>query len=62
MGLPISTTLVLVGSVMGVGIARGFAAIDLRVIKRIFMSWIITIPISAIFAGVIFQILRAILM
>jgi PiT family inorganic phosphate transporter len=61
MGLPISTTLVLVGAVMGVGMARGFAAIDLNVIKRIFASWIITIPISAVFAGVFYRILCAIM-
>jgi PiT family inorganic phosphate transporter len=61
MGLPISTTLVLVGAVMGVGLARGFAAIDMRVIKRIFASWLITIPISAIFAGLLYRILCAIM-
>jgi PiT family inorganic phosphate transporter len=61
MGMPISTTLVLVGAVMGVGMARGFAAIDLGVIKRIFASWVITIPISAIFAGVLYRILCAII-
>ena len=61
MGLPISTTLVLVGAVMGVGMARGFAAIDLRVIRRIFASWLITIPISAIFAGVLYRMLCAIM-
>ncbi len=59
MGLPISTTLVLVGAVMGVGLARGFGAIDLKVIRRIFASWLITIPVSAIFAAVIYKILMS---
>ncbi len=59
LGMPISTTLVLVGSVMGVGIARGFAAIDLKVIRRIFASWVITIPVSAFFSAVIFLILKS---
>ena len=54
LGLPVSTTLVLVGAVMGVGVARGFAAIDLRVIRRIFASWLITIPVSAVFAAIIY--------
>ena len=58
LGMPISTTLVLVGAVMGVGIARGFGAIDMQVIRRIFASWVITIPLSALFAIVIFQFLR----
>lgn len=57
MGMPISTTLVLVGSVMGVGLARGFAAIDLKVIRRIFTSWVITIPVSAFLSAVIYWIL-----
>jgi len=52
---------VLVGAVMGVGMARGFAAIDLNVIKRIFASWVITIPISAVFAAVFYTILCAII-
>ncbi len=60
LGLPISTTLVLVGAVMGVGLARGFGAIDMKVVKRIFMSWLITIPVSAGFAAVIYWILMAI--
>lgn len=61
LGLPISTTFVLVGAVMGVGLARGFAAIDLGVIKKIFASWIVTIPISAFLAAIFYWILRAFL-
>jgi PiT family inorganic phosphate transporter len=57
MGLPISTTFVLVGAVMGVGLARGFAAIDLRVIRRIFASWLITIPASAGLAAFIYKVI-----
>ena len=60
LGLPISTTFVLVGAVMGVGLARGFGAIDLRVIRKIFASWLITIPVSAGLSALIFQLLRAI--
>ena len=59
MGLPVSTTFVLVGAVMGVGIARGFGAIDLKVIRRILTSWVITIPVSAFFAAVIYHVLTA---
>ena len=58
MGLPISTTFVLVGSVMGVGFARGFGAIDLAVVRKIFLSWVITIPIAAIGSAILFLILR----
>ena len=62
MGLPISTTFVLVGAVMGVGLARGFAAIDLKVVRKIFTSWVVTIPVSALLAGLIFQAIRALVM
>ena len=61
LGLPISTTLVLVGAVMGVGLARGFGAIDLKVLKRIFASWAITIPVSAGFSAVIYITIMALL-
>ncbi len=46
-GLPISTTHTLVGAVLGVGFARGIAALNLRVVGNIFMSWIITLPAGA---------------
>jgi len=59
LGMPISTTFVIVGAVMGVGLARGFAAIDLGVIRRIFTSWVITIPVSAILTAIIYWILMA---
>jgi len=59
-GLPVSTTHILVGAVMGVGLARGVGALDLRVIGRIVMSWIVTLPIAGAVAAVVFFILRAI--
>lgn len=59
-GLPISTTHTLVGAVLGVGLARGIAAIDLRVIGSIFASWLITLPAGAILAIIFFYTLRGI--
>jgi phosphate/sulfate permease len=50
LGLPISTTHTLVGAVMGVGLARGIEALNLNAIRDIVLSWVITIPASAIFA------------
>jgi PiT family inorganic phosphate transporter len=47
MGIPISTTHTLVGAVLGVGLARGISALDLRVVGKIIASWIATLPISA---------------
>ena len=46
-GLPISTTHTLVGAVLGVGLARGIGALNLRVVSTIFMSWLITLPAGA---------------
>ncbi|MGB5588295.1 MAG: inorganic phosphate transporter [Gammaproteobacteria bacterium] len=57
-GMPISTTHTLVGAVLGVGMARGIAAIDMGVVGRIFLSWITTIPAGAILAIIFFQIFR----
>jgi len=57
MGLPVSTTHAVVGSVVGVGLARGLKAIDLRVIKNIVISWAITIPSAALMTIFIFKML-----
>jgi len=57
-GLPVSTTHIAVGAVIGVGMARGIGAIDLRVIGGIFLSWIITLPVGAILAALIFFTLK----
>jgi len=60
-GMPISTTHTLVGAVLGVGMARGIEAIDLRVVGRIFVSWVVTIPAGAILAIIFFFTFRAVL-
>ena len=60
-GIPVSTTHTLVGAVLGVGIARGIEAIDLRVVGRIFVSWVVTIPAGALLAIVFFYIFKAVL-
>jgi PiT family inorganic phosphate transporter len=60
-GIPISTTHTLVGAVLGVGAARGIEAIDLRVVGRILLSWVVTIPAGAILAIMFFFLFRAVL-
>ncbi len=57
-GAPISTTHTLVGAILGVGFARGIYAINMNVIRSIFLSWFITIPAGAIFAMVYFRIIN----
>jgi len=53
-GLPISTTHTLVGAVLGVGLARGMAALNLRIVGTIFVSWVVTLPAGAGLAIVFF--------
>jgi len=57
-GLPVSTTHILVGAVIGVGLARGMGAIDLRMIGKIVISWIVTLPAGGILAALIFFTLK----
>ncbi|QTH72787.1 inorganic phosphate transporter [Pseudoalteromonas xiamenensis] len=57
-GLPISTTQTLVGAVLGVGMARGIAALNMGVVRNIVVSWVITLPVGAALSIVIFYILR----
>lgn len=59
-GLPVSTTQTLVGAVLGVGFARGIAALDMRVIRTIFMSWVVTLPAGAVLAVIFFFSLKGI--
>ncbi len=58
LGLPVSTTHVLVGAVIGVGIAHGLAALNMRTIFRIMGSWIATLPAAAALSAMIFVVLR----
>jgi PiT family inorganic phosphate transporter len=60
-GIPISTTHTLVGAVLGVGLARGIEAIDLRVVGRIFVSWVVTIPAGAFLAILFFFVFKTVL-
>lgn len=56
LGLPISTTHVLVGSVVGIGIMRGMGSLDLRVLKNIGLSWIVTLPFTVLLSMLLFKV------
>jgi PiT family inorganic phosphate transporter len=60
LGFPISTTHTLVGAILGIGLARGIEHINLRMIRDIAISWIVTVPVGAILAVIFYYILRMI--
>lgn len=59
-GIPVSTTHTLVGAVLGVGLARGIGALNLNVVSRIFLSWVVTLPVGAGISIVFFFLFKAI--
>tara|TARA_B100000945_G_scaffold254357_1_gene211475 strand:+ start:669 stop:1943 length:1275 start_codon:yes stop_codon:yes gene_type:complete len=59
-GIPVSTTHTLVGAVLGVGLARGVGAVNLGVIGKIFLSWVVTLPAGAILSIIFFFTFREI--
>jgi phosphate/sulfate permease len=59
LGMPISTTHTLVGAVIGVGMARGIEALDLRTMRHIVISWIVTVPAGALIAIALYYPIQA---
>ena len=59
LGLPISTTHTLVGAVIGVGLARGFAHLDWKVLRDILASWFITLPFTGLLTVALYKALLA---
>ncbi|HZJ35460.1 MAG TPA: anion permease [Gillisia sp.] len=55
-GLPVSTTHVSVGSIFGIGTVTKQA--DFRVVSKIVLSWVLTLPIAALFGALIFSLLK----
>ena len=62
MGLPISTTHTLVGAVVGVGMARGIASLNLNIIRNIAYSWIITLPVAGGLSILFYELLSSLLL
>lgn len=60
MGLPVSTTHAAVGAIVGVGLVGGLAAVDFKVVWKIMLYWVITLPLAALPTMLIFKILKTI--
>ncbi len=58
LGLPVSTTHIAVGNVVGVGLARGMRALNFGILWTIFKAWLITVPASAVLSILIFLLLK----
>ena len=58
-GIPVSATQTLVGAVLGVGLARGIGALNLVVIRNIFTSWVLTLPVASLLTILSYKILHA---
>ncbi|MBU0675864.1 MAG: inorganic phosphate transporter [Proteobacteria bacterium] len=52
--LPVSTTHTLIGAILGIGLARGLGGINRSVTRKIFGSWILTVPAAAFLAMFLF--------
>jgi inorganic phosphate transporter, PiT family len=53
-GIPVSTTHTITGAIMGVGARKGASAVKWGVTRKIFIAWIVTIPVSGIIGGVMY--------
>ncbi len=53
-GLPVSTTHVSVGAVAGAGASSGHGGVDRKVMKGIVWSWVVTLPIGAVFGALLY--------
>lgn len=56
MGIPVSTTHTITGSIIGVGATKRLSAVRWGVTSSLLVAWILTIPVSAVLAGLIYWI------
>ena len=58
LGLPVSTTHIIIGAVVGVGFARGLSAVNTGMVRQIVWSWLITFPAAGLLCVVFFHVFR----
>jgi len=56
--VPVSTTHTITGAIMGVGATKRLSAVRWGITKKLLTAWILTIPVSALLAGLIYSIVR----
>ncbi len=57
-GLPVSTTHVASGAIIGVGLKKGERAVRWKTVLDMLLAWIITLPVSAVIAGLSYLVLN----
>lgn len=58
LGIPVSTTHTITGSIIGVGLTKRVSAVRWGVTLNLIWAWVITIPISALIAAIVFSIIH----
>jgi len=54
-GIPVSTSQAVVGGIIGVGLTKGMRAVSMKKISTIFIGWVVTPSLAAIFAAVVYR-------
>ncbi len=60
LGLPVSTTHTLVGAVVGIGLLRGLSSINIKVVRTVFLSWLITVPFSGALCAILYFLFKGV--
>ncbi len=58
LGIPVSTTHTITGAIIGVGVSNRVSAVRWGVTVELIWAWILTIPVTAILAMIIFEIIK----
>ena len=61
LGMPISSTQMIVGSITGVGLAKEKPAVEWKTARRLILTWVLTLPLAASFSCLIFMLFRVFL-
>lgn len=58
LGIPVSTTHTIAGSIMGTGMLKRISAVRWGVTRQMLIAWILTIPMSALIAAIVYFLLK----